>query len=241
MKIIISPSKTKCIQGEGNDTLLCKILTEKIALHMQAFSKEELGKILKIKGDILTSVYDVYQHWNTCKEGAAITSYEGLVYKHMDWQTLSQEAKRFGREHLRILSAMYGVLTPDAPIKNYRLDLENKVRLEDNVGLRATWMPYIEKHFQEESYILNVASKEYSNLITHENVLTVQFLELRNGALKAMSTSSKIMRGRFVRHLLSYQITSPLEFPREMDGFILQDTLPQKVEGCMTLSYVKEV
>ena len=50
-----------------------------------------------------------------------------LLSKYLDWQNLSDEAKAFGKSHLVVMSALYGVVEPTMGVRDYRLDMVDKV------------------------------------------------------------------------------------------------------------------
>ena len=52
----------------------------------------------------------------------ALTSFWGLQFQHLNSQDFSREDFLFAQEHLRILSAFYGVLRPLDTIRPHRLE-----------------------------------------------------------------------------------------------------------------------
>ena len=50
MKILLSPSKTKTLQGKATAPVFAKALTEAIVAHMQTLSAEAIMKALKYGG-----------------------------------------------------------------------------------------------------------------------------------------------------------------------------------------------
>ena len=92
----------------------------------------------------------------------------------------------------------------------------------------------------EEEWIVNLASKEYSKWIHHPKLVTIEFLEHRNGVWKQLSTSSKQMRGSLVHYMSEHQITKLSELPKELKGFVL-DPLPEQIDSSFTLAYRKQV
>ena len=240
MKIIISPSKTKDIKGTPNAPQFAPPMTEQIVKHMQGISKEALGKALKIKDAVLDEVYAFYQNYDNEVEGMAALSYDGLSFKNFNYEGLSSDGITFANTHVWIGSALYGLVAPNSGIKGYRLDLIDPVLKEEKTNLYNWWQPLVDVAVAEEDWILNLASKEYSKWIHHPNMVTIEFLEDRNGVWKQLSTSSKQMRGSLAHYICEHQITELSQLPKELKGFVL-DPLPEQIGSSFTLAYRKQV
>ena len=215
MKLILSPSKTKDIKGTPSAPKFAPHMTEQIIQHMQSLPKETIGKALKLKDTVLDEVYDFYQHYDKEVEGMAALSYNGLSFKNFDYDGLSEEGK------------------------GYRLDLIDPVLKEEKTNLYAWWQPLVDAAVGEEDWILNLASKEYSKWINHPKMVTIEFLEHRNGVWKQLSTSSKQMRGSLAHYICEHQVTELSQLPKELKGFVL-DPLPTDIDGSIIIAYRKE-
>ena len=240
MKIIISPSKTKDIKGAPSAPKFASPMTEQIVEHMQGMSKEVLGKALKIKDTVLDEVYAFYQNYAKEVEGMAALSYDGLSFKNFNYEGLSSEGKVFANTHVWIGSALYGLVAPNSGIKGYRLDLIDPVLKEEKTNLYTWWQPLVDAAVAEEDWILNLASNEYSKWINHPKMVTIEFLEHRNGVWKQLSTSSKQMRGSLAHYVCEHQIMELSQLPKELKGFVL-DLLPEQIDGSFTPAYRKQV
>ena len=128
---------------------------------------------------------------------------------------MSDEAKAFGESHLVVMSALYGVVEPTMGVRDYRLDMVDKV----GINLYDIWRETVDAYFHKEDWILNLASKEYAKMVNHPNVVTVEFWELRGDAFKQMSTSSKMSRGVMAHECLTAQVKHVCDLPREVNGF----------------------
>lgn len=250
MKILLSPSKTKTLQGKATAPVFAKALTEAIVAHMQTLSAEAIMKALKVKEDMAADLVEFYQNYETAPEGAAALSYSGLVFKNLAWQDLSEKAQAFGNDHVCILSALYGVVTPQSPVTDYRLDLVDRIfaknvitepvaedLLKDAKSLYDCWTGKVTAYFQKEDWLLNLASKEYSKLVTHPHIVTVEFLELKQGVWKQLSTSSKQMRGRLAHYMIAHELTEWTDLPAELDGFVKDTDLPATLTEPLTVAY----
>lgn len=225
MKIVLSPSKTKTIinaansDGAVNDSVrdgqFQPHITQEIIKHVQSLDVTALGKALKLKDDKAQALFDFYQAFESQPVGIACESYDGIAFKYLDWSNLSEEAKAFGESHLVVMSALYGVVEPTMGVRDYRLDMVDKV----GINLYDIWRETVDAYFHKEDWILNLASKEYAKMVNHPKVVTVEFWELRGDAFKQMSTSSKMSRGVMAHECLTRQVKHVRDLPREVNGF----------------------
>ena len=223
MKIVLSPSKTKTITNAASNTVNHAVrdgqfqphLTQEIIKHVQSLDVTALGKALKLKDDKAQALFDFYQSFESQPVGIACESYDGIAFKYLDWQNLSEEAKAFGESHLVVMSALYGVVEPTMGVRDYRLDMVDKV----GINLYDIWRETVDAYFHKEDWILNLASKEYAKMVNHPKVVTVEFWELRGDVFKQMSTSSKMSRGVMAHECLTRQVKHVRDLPREVNGF----------------------
>ena len=223
MKIVLSPSKTKTITNADNSAVNDAVrdgqfqprITQEIIKHVRSLDVTALGKALKLKDDKAQALFDFYQAFESHPVGLACESYDGISFKYLDWQNLSDEAKAFGESHLVVMSALYGVVESTMGVRDYRLDMVDKV----GINLYDTWRETVDAYFHQEDWILNLASKEYAKMVNHPKVVTVEFWELRGDAFKQMSTSSKMSRGVMAHECLTNQVKHVCDLPREVNGF----------------------
>lgn len=181
--IIVSPSKEMTDQPQKSQRL------PQLIEYAKEFSTDEE----------LTEDTELYQ---------ALNLYHGLQFRYLK-DGLSEEDFIFLDDHLRILSARYGVVKPLDGIRHYRKDFTTK-------GLYKLWEDTIYNTLTKENQlILNLASKEYSKTITryttdNDRLITVDFYERTgDGELKKHSTISKKGRGQLVNYITRHRITDP--------------------------------
>lgn len=136
----------------------------------------------------------------------AIDLYHGLQFRYLKAK-LSDDDIIFLDNHLRILSAMYGVIKPLDGIRRYRKDFKTK-------GLYKLWADRLYQTItQEDRFILNLASAEFSKTITRyatdkDTIITIDFLEqTSDGQLKKHASISKKGRGQLVNYIARHRIT----------------------------------
>ena len=131
------------------------------------------------------------------------------------------------QEHLRILSAFYGVVKPLDGVVPYRLEMQSTANIAETKDLYAYWGDALYKEVLDESrIIINLASKEYSKCIEkyltpEDTYITCVFGELapdkKTGKAKIVQKGvyAKMARGEMVR----YMAMNGIENPEDMKKF----------------------
>lgn len=140
----------------------------------------------------------------------AILSYEGIQYQYMAPLVLESSALDYLQDHLRILSGFYGILKPFDGIVPYRLEMQARLGDEKLDSLYGFWGSQLaDALLEEDSFILNLASKEYSQCIAahlqpETTFVTCVFGELIDGKVVEKGTFAKMARGEMVRFLAEH-------------------------------------
>ena len=119
------------------------------------------------------------------------------------------------QNHLRILSAFYGVLKPLDGVTPYRLEMQAKVGIGDAKNLYEYWGDMLYCSVIDNSrIIINLASKEYSKsiekyLTLRDKYITIVFCELSGDKLVTKGTYAKMARGEMVRFMAENSIENP--------------------------------
>lgn len=213
MFIIFSPSKGMNSKNkvicEDKPSFIFPDKYKEILNQLKTFKKDEIANIMKIKNQILDTVYDSL-HKNTENQYLpAIQAYNGLAYRRLDIKSYDNNMNNYLGEHLLILSALYGIHKSHDLISYHRLDMGIKV-FQDKT-LYAFWKEGINRYIEENSKdntIVNLASNEFSKLIDRKkyNIIDIQFKENSNGKIKSISTNSKKMRGTMLDFMVKNQI-----------------------------------
>lgn len=216
MKIILSPAKKMKKDDDLGFYDLPVFLdkTKEILKCLKSLSKNELKEIWKCNDKIADENIDRLEKMNL--EGdltPAILAYDGIAYKYMAPSVFEDSQFSYIQEHLRMLSAFYGVLKPMDGVRPYRLETQAKLRVGDYKDLYAYWGDNLYKSIVDESHvIINLASKEYSKCIEkylneRDRYITITFCELLNGKLVTKGTYAKMARGEMVRYMAENNIS----------------------------------
>ena len=216
MKIILSPAKKMKKDDDLGFYDLPVFLdkTKEILRCLKSLSKDELKEIWKCNDKIADKNIDRLEKMNL--EGdltPAILAYDGIAYKYMAPSVFEDSQFSYIQEHLRMLSAFYGVLKPMDGVRPYRLEMQAKLRVGDYKDLYAYWGDNLYKSIVDESHVIvNLASKEYSKCIEKylnedDRYITITFCELANGKLVTKGTYAKMARGEMVRYMAENNIS----------------------------------
>lgn len=218
MKIIFSPSKEMKV-GELSSlfSFSPKFKNESVEILniLTNLDKNQIEKIMKIKGELLEETYNNIVNFDLNSEIKAINLYNGIAFKKLEIKNYSSKELEYLNNSLIILSAMYGVLNPFDNIKKYRLDMTMKI--SEN-SLYSFWSEKVTTYINEllsqdsDKILLNLASNEYSKLINKKSLnfkmITVDFKEFKNGKYSSVSSFSKQGRGMMLNYLVKNQITN---------------------------------
>ncbi len=197
MKILLSPAKTIKINNNKGVEPIFNDKTLHLLDLLQKFSKQEISSIMKIKNKILDATYENIQNYNENKCGVAIESYDGMVYKNLNYKSLQN--KNYILENVIILDSFYGLLTPSSLIKNYRLDFKMKL---GQLNLYKYWEEEVNDYLQkvivkQNEVLISLASKEFEKLIKIP-FTSVAFRTYKDGKYKNIATHSKTSRGKLL-------------------------------------------
>ncbi len=203
MKIIISPAKTQNGKGKVDADITNIEFKEKsdyLFSILESYSKKELSELMNIKNRLLDTTYFNFEKNDLYM---AITLYNGIVFKEIDINSYNENHIQYLNDHLRILSALYGVVKPFDPIRKYRLDM---MMHPNDMDLYEYWKEDINNYFSDET-IINLASKEYSSLLD-KKMINIFFKEEIDGKLKIKTVYAKKARGLMVDYMVRNAIYS---------------------------------
>lgn len=241
MKIILSPAKKMItdidsILPVGLPAFLDK--TKEILDWMKGKNKEELKLIWKCNDKIAEQNFDRLENMNLYKMlTPAILSYEGIAFQYMAPSVFEGGQFKYVQNHLRILSAFYGVVKPMDGVTPYRLEMQAKAAIGDARNLYDYWGDMLYRSVIDDSRIIvNLASKEYSKCIekyltSKDNYITITFCELSGDKLVTKGTYAKMARGEMVRFMAETGIEDPTDIKRfNRLGYVFRADLSSESE-----------
>ena len=145
----------------------------------------------------------------------AIERYTGVVYEHINWKTLNPKAQQYMEKHVRIFSGLFGMITPETLIPNYKLKM-------NVLSLQYHWNPILTKALEKEKVIFDLLPQVHRKAYKpNKNVFKVDFIVKNKGKKTAAGHYGKAVKGKFIRFLANNNISSINQFNKfEYDGFI---------------------
>ncbi len=246
MIILLSPAKRMDFSSalppvflaDNEDSLLSEPVFSadawQVARKMKEFSPLELGELLKINTSLSIATAEKFasfrHHPMDIIVRPAILAYNGDAYRGLDASSMSREDLLYAQDHLRILSAVYGLLRPLDRIQAYRLEMSARLQVNGEISLYEYWTRNITRKLKEDlarddvPIVINLASLEYFSAVDSRQlgarIITPVFKEYRNGTYKILSTHAKFARGRMSRFILNRRIPDPEEIKLfDLDGY----------------------
>ena len=233
LKIIISPAKKmNLIEEYPCEPTTPVFLDRALDLH-ERLKKMTLAELTALWGcsDKLAAQNHERLHTYSPERALspALLSYEGIQYQHIAPGVFTDAQWNYVNSHLRILSGFYGILAPTDTVVPYRLEMQAKLKTENDVDLYGYWGNALYEELVRDGMteLVNLASGEYSKAIlpyikvapapsrngsqTHDSspssetcppcipCITCIFGELVNDKVKMKGTQAKIARGEMVR------------------------------------------
>lgn len=221
MKILLSPAKKMNVNTDDLAPLGLPVFmeqTEEILHFLQGLSYAEAKKLWACNDRIAEKNYDRLKSMDLYHRlTPAILSYEGIAYQYMAPVVFESDEFAYVQEHLRILSAFYGVVKPMDGVAPYRLEMQAKAKVAGTKDLYEYWGDKLYREVLDDSHIIiNLASKEYSRciekyLLPEDIYITCVFGESSGGKIVQKGVYAKMARGEMVRFMAEKQIKDPDE------------------------------
>lgn len=241
MKIILSPAKkmnvnTDTLEPIGLPGYLEK--TEVILSWLKSRSYDDLKKLWACNDKIAEQNFKRIEDMDLNKRlTPAVLSYEGIAYQYMAPAVFEYGHFDYVQEHLRILSAFYGVLKAMDGVTPYRLEMQAKATINGYSNLYDFWGRDLYEAVRDESgIIINLASKEYSKCIEKyltpdDRYITITFCEKAGEKLVTKGTYAKMARGEMVRFMAENNIEDPVDIQKfDRLGYKFREYLSSDIE-----------
>ena len=196
MRIIIAPAKKMVVDTDSFAVdSLPQFLeqTERLKTVLQSMSPMELQSLWKCNDSIAKLNLERLEQLDLRRSlTPAIIAYEGIQYRYMAPGVMEATHLDYLREHLRILSGLYGLLRPFDGVTPYRLEMQAKLAADGFRDLYQFWGDRLARQLASETdFVLNLASKEYSRAVEPHLPKTVQLLTCTFGEWKDGKTRCK--------------------------------------------------
>lgn len=233
MLILIAESKTM-LPGEKNigeqefvaHTPLCETLADEIMESLRDLTAGELMEQTRLSASLAAKMQKmIYEFGYKAAGNMAIEAYTGVVFKALDYASLSAESRQRCIGRVRIISSLYGWLRPDDIVKPYRLDFTTRLEEGPSAGrtMNAFWRTEVTKclvkSLQSQNFrsILNLLPADAAKCIDWKTVKRfakvwkADFSEMREGGVLKTPNAGRLktLRGYLLRQILEENINDP--------------------------------
>ncbi|NFG62203.1 MULTISPECIES: peroxide stress protein YaaA [unclassified Clostridium] len=255
MLVVISPAKTLDF-NKTNETLPMtspKFLKEARTLvdELKKYDSYSLGNLMKTSDKLSLLNKDRFEVWNESFDNArqCLIAFKGEVFRGIDVGSFNIEDLFYTNEHLRILSGLYGVLSPFDGVNPYRLEMGTKLSFDNYKNLYDYWEDKLKHKIIEDikstgnNILVNLASYEYFKSIegidildTSVNIVTPIFKEYRNGEYKIITMKAKKARGLMTSFIMKNKINNINDLKKfDLEGYLYNEQLSNNNDLVFTL------
>lgn len=247
MIIILSP--TKIFREYEEEQLLeykplkYKEQTDKLVERLAKLKVEELEKLMKVSKKIALCNYERFTHFNEPQQKGyyAADYFYGEAFKGLDTLTLSESARAYMKDHLKILSGLYGSIGALEVIQPYRLEMGTRLSATKGDSLYNIWKSLLTEeilaqlaHTEKEQVLINLASDEYSKALDLKQisksypVINLHFKVKKGEEYKVIGMHAKRARGLMARFICKQQIQEVEQIKNfNMEGYSYSQELSE--------------
>lgn len=158
----------------------------------------------------------------------AVFAFKGDTYVGLDAESLKENEVLYAQQKLRILSGLYGLVSPLDLIQPYRLEMGTNFSCGESKNLYEFWKQTITEELndllKENKVLINCASNEYFKAVDTKKlkatVITPAFKENKDGEFKMVSFFAKKARGMMSRYIIENRLDDPLDLLGfNLDGY----------------------
>ncbi len=253
MIVVLSPAKKLDFDTPAPTTKFTQIedleKPKRLIKELRKCEPEEISKLMKLSDELTKLNVKRYKEFKTPfnlkNAKQALFAFKGDTYVGLDAETMGEKEIKYAQDHVRILSGLYGLLSPLDLMQPYRLEMGTKFSCGESKNLYEFWRADItenlNKILKKEKVLVNCASNEYFKAINTKElqgqVITPAFKEKKGSEYKMVGFFAKKARGMMARYLVDNRIDKPeglLEF--NMDGYKYNKKLSTKLEPVFTRS-----
>ena len=239
-KILLSPAKNLkkqlCIEV---DRLTIPVFMAEAKLIHRALAKhkhKELVELMGISPKLASESLQLIKQWDHNFLYRAVEIFDGEVYRGLAVDSLSDQENAILNSRLRILSGLFGLLSPNDLVSPYRLEMKTKLRVKKADQLYRFWGNKIANQLsQDTEYLINLASDEYSKVVVpywdKTKIITPVFMEENEGKPKVVMMYAKNARGKMARFIVKNDIQNLADLRGfDEDGYVFKSSLSSETQ-----------
>ncbi|HEY9218205.1 MAG TPA: peroxide stress protein YaaA [Phenylobacterium sp.] len=222
MLIVLSPAKALNFDRpkDGLPVSTPELLedTAELAKVTAKLRVADLKRLMSLSDNLAKLNRERFQAFDPASEEGvqAALAFNGDVYAGLAARELDKRSLAWAQNHVRILSGLYGVLRPMDAIQPYRLEMGTRLKTKRGPDLYRFWGDRVSKSLneaargQKDRTLVNLASGEYFGVVDLEAlempVVSVRFLEEKDGEARVLSFFAKKARGLMARYAIDHRI-----------------------------------
>ena len=223
MIVVLSPAKTFTVDQAACSAASCTprfaAAADALAAKLAKLTPSKLAALLSISAPLAALNAHRYSNWGHTPCVAAGLGMDGPAYRNLQLRSATDTQKASAAARVRILSGLYGVLTPLDAIQPYRLEMGTK--LEGLPGapaptLYAHWGTQLAAALEEDAggVIVNAASQEYWAAVAGKFKPSTRIIECK---FPGPAVYAKAARGAIARFIVDRELDTP-DALREFTG-----------------------
>lgn len=155
----------------------------------------------------LKCIWDRFEEWINLNKNIlstmtnyALKRYDGVMFKAIDYDNMSGQAREYYEENFLFLSWMYGILKPKDKIGNYKLPIETK-------WLSKYWTAEITNTLNniKADVIIDFLPNSYKKMIDkkslNKKLIEVDFLTQKNWKIQKISHWVKKIKWEYIKEI----------------------------------------
>ena len=186
---------------------------------LKTWPLERLKSEMKLSDKLASTVLEWHCHWKPDAKNAAGMCFHGDAFKSLDLGSLDEQEFIKAQQTLRILHGVYGLLQPLDGYAPVRLEMAQPWSPDpEHKTMSSYWKSKLPDMIRGEmtrgnhAWILNLASAEYGKVALgglHEwPIVECEFLDIKEGKPKNISSFSKTARGAMARYAIRQNVQS---------------------------------
>lgn len=195
--------------------------TEFLLNELLRYSVADLRKLYKTSETIATHNHQRFRSFFEVHQ--AYHAYTGYMFKMMDKPSLDEKATAYIKDHLMIVSGLYGLVHMRDTIGLYRLPMGVHVHMP----LFAYWKDTLTDYLKDE-WVVDLLSQEYRDAFETSklNITTIDFVMFKNAQEHRPAMALKKARGLMVREMALNNIQDKKALKKcVVDGYVYDETL----------------
>lgn len=200
---------------------------------LKTLSIEEVSDLMNLSDDLSNLNFNRYKifgdkHNKKCQ---SLFAFDGEVFSCMNSNDFNDDEIEFANNHLKIISGLYGVLSPLDLIEPYRLEMKAKLNNKDGKDLYKFWKSKIteflisELNMQENKILVNLASSEYLKCVDLKKLDDFKFIDVMFKEYDASKDVYKV-KGLYAKkargYMVSYIIKNKIDNANDLTKFDLE-------------------